>query len=181
MVKSQILASQHLPSLSEVFGRLRKTTLLNSSTIIFPSSSIDTLPFGYKFAFATSIGSRWLWRPRPWRSWTRGCGWGRGLRKCTYCYGENHIVDFCWELYGKPTVHQASFQAEESTSHSHPPTSRVVSGPEEEYNRPCLSILILLGLALKLAWLNKVLPLLVFPLRTLRSLTQVLLIVWEVS
>ena len=94
-----------------------------------------------------------------------------------YCYGENHIVDFCWELYGKPTVHQASFQAEESTSHSHPPTSRVVSGPEEEYNRPCLSILILLGLALKLAWLNKVLPLLVFPLRTLGSLTQVLLIV----
>ena len=24
-----------------------------------------------------------------------GRGKGRGLRKCTYCHGENHTVDFC--------------------------------------------------------------------------------------
>ena len=39
-----------------------------------------------------------------------GRGKGRGLRKCTYCHGENHTVDFCWELYGKPSANQASFQ-----------------------------------------------------------------------
>ena len=37
-------------------------------------------------------------------------GKGRGLRKCTYCHGENHTIDFCRELYGKPSANQASFQ-----------------------------------------------------------------------
>ena len=60
---------------------------------------------------------------------------GCGLRKCTYCHGENHTVDFCWELYGKPSAHQASFQVQESPSQLLSPTSRVVSIPEEEYNR----------------------------------------------
>ena len=64
-----------------------------------------------------------------------GRGKGRGLRKCTYCHGENHTVDFCWELYGKPWAHQASFQVQELPSQSLPPTSRVVSIPEKEYNR----------------------------------------------
>ena len=64
-----------------------------------------------------------------------GRGKGRGLRKCTYCHGENHTVDFCWELYGKPSAHQASFQVQEPPSQSLPPTSRVVSIPKEEYNR----------------------------------------------
>ena len=59
---------------------------------------------------------------------------GRGLRKCTYCHGEDHTVDFCWELYGKPSAHQASFQVEEPLSQSLPPTYRVVSIPEEKYN-----------------------------------------------
>ena len=45
-----------------------------------------------------------------------GRGRGRGLRKCTYCHGENHTVDFCWELYGKPSAYQASFQVEELLS-----------------------------------------------------------------
>ena len=27
-----------------------------------------------------------------------GQGSGCGPRKCTYCHGENHIVDFCWDL-----------------------------------------------------------------------------------
>ena len=40
------------------------------------------------------------------------------------------MVDFCWELYSKPSAHQASFQAEELTSQSLPPTSIL----EEEYN-----------------------------------------------
>ena len=62
-----------------------------------------------------------------------GRGRGRGLRKCTYCHGENHTVDFCWELYGK-LAHQASFQVEEQPSQSLPPTSRVVSISEEVYN-----------------------------------------------
>ena len=64
-----------------------------------------------------------------------GRGKGRGLRKCTYCHGENHTVDFCWELYGKPLANQASFQVQEPPSKSLPPTSRVVSIPKEEYNR----------------------------------------------
>ena len=56
-----------------------------------------------------------------------GRGRGRGLCKCAYCHGENHTIDFCWELYGKPSTHQASFQVEEPLSQSLPPTSRVVS------------------------------------------------------
>ena len=43
-------------------------------------------------------------------------GKGRGLRKCTYCHGENHTIDFCWELYGKPSANQASFQVQEPPS-----------------------------------------------------------------
>ena len=60
---------------------------------------------------------------------------GRSLRKYTYCHGENHTVDFCWELYGKPSAHRASFQVQEPPSQSLPPTSKVVSILEEEYNR----------------------------------------------
>ena len=40
-VKSQILTSPDLPSLSEVFGRLRQDTLSDSSTDPFSSSHID--------------------------------------------------------------------------------------------------------------------------------------------
>ena len=59
LVKSQILASKDLPSstLSEVFGRLRHTTLSYSSTATFPISSTDTLPSSDISAFATSMGS----------------------------------------------------------------------------------------------------------------------------
>ena len=116
-VKSQILASPNLPSLSEVFGRLRQATLSDSITDPFSSSNTDALPFGDKSAFTTYMGSNRGGRggrdqggcgSEQW-----GCGKGRGLRKCTYCHGENHAIDFCWELYGKPLAHQASFQVQE--------------------------------------------------------------------
>ena len=53
----------------------------------------------------------------------RGCGRGHGLHKCTYCHGENHTVDFCWKLYGKPSACQASFQVKGPPSQSLPPSS----------------------------------------------------------
>ena len=56
-IKSQILASPNLPSLSEVFGRLRQATLSDSSIAPFSSSSTDALPFGDKSAFTTYTGS----------------------------------------------------------------------------------------------------------------------------
>ena len=57
-IKSQILDSQDLSSLSEVFGRLRQATLYDdSSTTTFPSSGSDALPSSDKSAFATSMGS----------------------------------------------------------------------------------------------------------------------------
>ena len=57
-IKSQILDSQDLSSLSEVFGRLRQATLSDdSSTTTFPSSGSDALPSSDKSAFATSMGS----------------------------------------------------------------------------------------------------------------------------
>ena len=145
-IKSQILASPDLPPSSEVFGRLQQATLSDSSIAPFSSSSTDALPFGDKFAFATYMGSN-RGGPRGQGCEGRGCdhrgrgseqgGRGRGhdLRKCTYCHGENHTVDFCWELYSKPSAHQTSFQVEEPPSQSLPPTSRVVSIPEEEENR----------------------------------------------
>ena len=85
-VKSQILVTPDLPSLSEVFGRLWQATLSDSSIAPFSSSSIDALPSGDKSAFTTYMGSN-----------RGGCGGqgrggrgrggrdqgGRGLRKCT--------------------------------------------------------------------------------------------------
>ena len=75
------------------------------------------------------------WGPRRGGSDQGGCGSeqggrgrGCGLRKCTYCCGKNHTVEFCWELYGKPLA------LEELPSQSLPPTSKVVFIPEEEYN-----------------------------------------------
>ena len=143
-VKSQILASPDLPSSSEVFGRLQQATLSDLSTDHFSSSNIDALPFGDKSTFTTYMGSS---RGGPGGQGRggrgrEGCGSeqggrgkGRGLCKCTYCHGENHTVDFCWELYGKPSAHQASFQVQELPSQSLPPTSKVVSIFKEEYNR----------------------------------------------
>ena len=131
-VKSQILASPDLPSLSEVFGRLWHATLSYSSIDPFSSSHTDALPFGDKSAFATYMGSN-----------RGGCGgWGRGgrgrggrdqeghgseqggrgkgcgLRKCTYCHGENHTVDFCWEWYGNPRLTKLVFKFKNHL-HSH--------------------------------------------------------------
>ena len=107
----------------------------------FSSSHIDALPSGDKSAFTTYMGSNrggrggrdHGGRGRGGRD-QGGCGKGRGFRKCTYCHGENHTVDFCWELYGKPSANQASFQVQEPPSQSLPPTSRVVCIPKEEYN-----------------------------------------------
>ena len=56
-VKSQILASPDLPSLSEVFGRLRQAILSDLSIDPFSSSHIDALPSGDKSAFITYMGS----------------------------------------------------------------------------------------------------------------------------
>ena len=56
-VNSQILASPDLPSLSEVFGRLRQATLFDSSTAPFSSSNTNALPFGDKSTFTTYMGS----------------------------------------------------------------------------------------------------------------------------
>ena len=148
-VKSQILASPDLPSLSEVFGRLRQATLSDSSIDPFSSSHTDALPSGDKSTFTTYMGSNRGGRGDRGRggqgrggrdqggrgSEQGGRGKGRGLRKCTYCHGENHTIDFCWELYGKPSTNQASFQVQEPPSQSLLPTSKVVSIPEEEYNR----------------------------------------------
>ena len=148
-VKSQILASPDLPSLSEVFGRLRQATLFYSSTGPLSSSNIDVLPSVEKSAFTTYMESTRGGRGGRGRggrgsggrdqgghgSEQGGCGKGCGLHKCTYCHGENHTVDFCWELYGKLSAHQASFQVQEVPSQSLLPTSKVVSIPKEEYNR----------------------------------------------
>ena len=148
-IKSQILASPNLPSLSEVFGRLQQAILSDSSTTPFSSSNTDALPSSDKFAFTTYIesnrgglggqgcgGQGHGGHDQGGRgSEQGGHGRGHGLRNCTYCYGENHTINFFWELYGKPLAHQASFQVQKPPSQSLPPTSRVVSIPEEEYNR----------------------------------------------
>ena len=100
-----------------------------------------------------------------------GRGRGCGLHKCTYCHGEDHTVDFCWELYGKPLAHHASFKVEELPLQSLPPTSKVVSIPEEEYNRLLSLHFNSVGSDSTTTLAQKVLPLLVLPLRTLGSLT----------
>ena len=94
-MKSQILGSKDLPSLSESFGRLRQATLFDSNSATFLSSNIDTLPSSDKSAFATSIGSaEAVEKAEVMEVMTKGVG----IRKCTYCYGKNHTVDFYQEL-----------------------------------------------------------------------------------
>ena len=101
--------------MSEVFGRLRQATLSDSSIDPFSSSHTDALPSGDKFAFTTYMGSNRGGRGGRGRggrdqggcgSEQGGRGKGRGLRKNTYCHGENYTIDFCWELYGKPLANQ---------------------------------------------------------------------------
>ena len=88
---AHFLSSKDLPSLSEVFGRLWQATLSNSSTTTFPSSSTNALPSSDKSAFATSIGSaEAVEKAEVMEVMTKGVG----IRKCTYCYGKNHTVDF---------------------------------------------------------------------------------------
>ena len=55
LVKSQILASPYLPSLSEFVGRFRQATLSDSSTTLSPST--DALPSSDKSAFVAYMGS----------------------------------------------------------------------------------------------------------------------------
>ena len=50
-----LASSPDLPSLSEVFGRLKQATLSDSSTA--PSPSTDALPSSDKSTFATYMGS----------------------------------------------------------------------------------------------------------------------------
>ena len=57
LVKSQILASPDLPSLSEVFGRLRQATLSDTSIDPFSSSHTNALPCGDKSTFTTYMES----------------------------------------------------------------------------------------------------------------------------
>jgi hypothetical protein len=115
--------------LSEGFGRLRQASLSDSSTV--------TLRTCDKSAFVTSIGGGHGGRGSGGREQGgRGCGRGRGPRKCTYCCGENHSVELCQDLHGKPAAHQVSLQEVENVVQSLLPnsTTRVVSILEEEYH-----------------------------------------------
>ena len=71
------MASKDIPSLSQVFGRLRQAILFDSST------TTPTVPSGDTSAFATSMGSgrggrggRGRWS-RGREQWGGGCGKGR--------------------------------------------------------------------------------------------------------
>ena len=104
LVKSQILASPDLPSLSEISSRLRQATLSDSSTV--SSSSTNALSSNDKSSFATYMSNRGGCggggRGRGGRggrdqggrgSEQGGRGRGHSLRKCTYCHGENHTIE----------------------------------------------------------------------------------------
>ena len=90
LVKSQILASPDLPSLSEISSRLRQATLSDSSTV--SSSSTNALPSNDKSSFATYMSNRGGCGGRGRGRDQGGRGRGHSLRKCTYCHGENHTV-----------------------------------------------------------------------------------------
>ena len=83
-MKSQILASKDLPSLSESFGRLRQATLFDSNSATFLSSNIDTLPSSDKSACATSMRSS--------RGDCGGWGQGRGGHEQDLCKWLTFIV-----------------------------------------------------------------------------------------
>ena len=44
------------------------------------------------------------------------CDLGSGPQRCIYCHQENHIVDHCWDLHGRPVAHQVIPPTEEAPS-----------------------------------------------------------------
>ncbi|CAK9183351.1 unnamed protein product [Ilex paraguariensis] len=67
------------------------------------------------------------------RSHTHGRGGRSGPHCCTHCGCGGHTVDFCWDLYEKPSgvVNQASYQDDTSVvasvPRSAPPDTRSVT------------------------------------------------------
>lgn len=103
-VKSQILVSRDLSSLSEVFSRLRQVSLSGLNI----SQGVNGIE---KSTLVTTTGDVGNFRgSRSSRGYGgRGRGRSRGLRKCTQCGGDNHTVDFCYKLHGRPSANQVMF------------------------------------------------------------------------
>ena len=90
-VRDQILGSSSVPSLDDVFARLRR------------SSSTQTLPFDNTSDSSVVVSQT---NSQGGRSGNRG----RGQHPhCTYCNKRGHTHDRCYQLHGRPprTAHVA--------------------------------------------------------------------------
>lgn len=62
-----------------------------------------------------------------------GQGRGRVLRHCSWCNADNHTIDYCWDLHGRPSAHQVTVSEDDGSQVSSSSASRVVTIPEDEY------------------------------------------------
>lgn len=120
-VRVQILGSSEVPSLNDVYSRLRRVSISAAA----PSSSVVD-----RSALVTSTGRGDYGRgSRGGRSGRGGRGGGRGRgrgqRKCTHCGYSGHTVETCWDLHGKPAwANQASYQEDGNDVQSTPTTGQ---------------------------------------------------------
>ncbi|XP_058193764.1 uncharacterized protein LOC131310639 isoform X2 [Rhododendron vialii] len=151
-VSNQLLGSQDLPSLSEVFSRLRQSSV--SVPVPPPDrSALASAVFGGSgSSFSRGRGRGFSGRGRD--SGDSGRGFGRGFvghdssfgtrggrisggggrgrgrdsKFCTHCRGTNHTVEFCYDLHGFPQAHQVAISQDASAGN-------VVTISAEEYQR----------------------------------------------
>lgn len=118
------MGSKDLSSLGEVFGCRRQASLSDSSQVATSrkNSALATTMGGGIF-FRGGCGNRGDHGRGGHEQGKRGRGIGCGPCKCSYCHGENHTVEFCWALHGKPSAHQVSLYEEENISQLLTPTS----------------------------------------------------------
>ena len=142
-VKSQILAGDgSIPSLSNVYSRVVRVTTKSSSSSkpIGKENSALVTSMGHRGAFrgrgnfpsnTRGRGGRGFGNSTPVFTGNRGRGGssgrgrgfgrGRGSLYCTHCGGDNHTVNRCYDLYGKPweTSPNLAFLSSDNASGAH--------------------------------------------------------------
>uniref|UniRef100_A0A5B6ZV70 Integrase catalytic domain-containing protein n=1 Tax=Davidia involucrata TaxID=16924 RepID=A0A5B6ZV70_DAVIN len=117
-ISSQILSGREIPTVSETFARVRRATIHPSPSEKEDRSAL-AVPARHHIPPPGDHGGRSSSSTSRGRGGHRGRGGrgGRGTRHCTHCDQNNHSVDFCWKLHGKPTwANQATLEGEHSDS-----------------------------------------------------------------
>lgn len=101
-VRSHLLASADVVSLSMAFSRLRQASITAPDTsLTFSLTDHSALVASGHSGSPSGGAGQGTARGTSGRS-SRGRGRSRGDPLCTHCQGTNHTVDHCWVLHEKP-------------------------------------------------------------------------------